>query len=93
MQYGQKNVVLFPEIGQLKIVLSLTRPHSQMCIRPYIFNQKKNKQARTQKAKETKEEKRISVKNLTGYDDVVCEFALCTFNLLNGIVNFSWYFT
>ena len=41
-----------------------------------------------QKAKEAKEEKRISVENLTGFDDIVCEFALCTFNLLHGVVNF-----
>ena len=42
---GQK-VVLFPEIGRVKIVLSLTRSHSRMCIRIYIFNFKKqtNKQ-------------------------------------------------
>ena len=34
----------------------------------------------------------ISVENLTGYDDIVCEFALCTFNLLYRFVNFSWLF-
>ena len=37
---------------------------------------------RRQKAKETKEEKQklksISVENLMGYDDIVCEFAQCT---------------
>ena len=38
-----KKVVLFPEIGRMKKILSLTRPHSQMCIRIYIFNFK-NKQ-------------------------------------------------
>ena len=36
-----KKVVLFPEIGRVKSFLSLTRPHSQMCIRIYIFNFKK----------------------------------------------------
>ena len=35
------------------------------------------------KQKKTKEEERISVENLTGYDDFVCEFALCTFNLFD----------
>ena len=25
----------------------------------------------------------VSVENLTGYDDVVCKFAVCTFNLLD----------
>ena len=31
---------------------------------------------------ETKEEKRISAENLTGYNDIVFEFALSNFNLL-----------
>ena len=45
-----KKVVLFPEISQVKILLSLTRTHSWMCIRIYIFNFKKqqaNKQNKT----------------------------------------------
>ena len=59
-----------------------------MCIGIYIFNKKtqqkqtrkpkKLHKTRRQKAKETKDEKRMSVENLTGYDDVVCKFALCT---------------
>ena len=53
-----------------------------MCIRIYIFNFKKEKQDKKE-AKDTKEEKRIPVENLTGYDDIVFEFALCTFNLLD----------
>ena len=36
--------------------------------------------------KETKEENRIFVKNPAGNDDIVCEFALCTFNLLDRVV-------
>ena len=74
-----KKVVFFPEIGRVKNILSLTRPHSRMCIRIYIFNFKNKKKTKItwrQKAKETKERKRISVENLTGYDDVVCEFAV-----------------
>ena len=41
-----------------------------MCIRIYIFSfkQTKPKITRRQKAKETKEEKKTSVENLTGYD-------------------------
>ena len=27
--------------------------------------------------------KKISVENLMGYDDIICEFALCNFNLLD----------
>ena len=60
-----------------------------MCIRIYIFNFiKKNK--KTKKGKETKTEDRIYVENLTGYYDIVCEFALCTFNLLDQVVNVSF---
>ena len=47
--------------------LSLTRPHSQMCIRIYIFNLKKQrneqKKEEHKKSKKTKEEKRISPEN------------------------------
>ena len=75
-------VVLFPEIGQVKDFLSLTRPHSRMRIRIHNFNLKeKKKREKTKKAKETKEEYKISVENLTGYVDIVCEYFLCTFNL------------
>ena len=51
-----------------------------MCVRIYIFNLKTKKTTtkitRRQKAKETKKEKRTSVENLTGYDDIIYEFAL-----------------
>ena len=66
-----------------------------MCIRICIFNlktKKTKKQTRSQKSKETKKEKRIYVENPTGYNDIGCEFALCTFNLLDRVVNFSWLF-
>ena len=57
----QTKLVLFPEIGRMKLFLSLTRLHSRMCIRIYIFNFKK--QEYKKKAKEIKEEKRISPEN------------------------------
>ena len=38
------------------------------------------------KSERVKGEKRIFVKNLTGYDDIICEFDLCTFYLLNRVV-------
>ena len=67
MTKAKKKVVLFPEIGRMKFFLSLTRPHSGVCIRIYIFNIKKqtNKQKKKniKKAKETKEEKIISLEN------------------------------
>ena len=43
-------------MGRVKKILSLTRPHSRMCIRIYIFDKKKTRQ---KKGKETKEEKTI----------------------------------
>ena len=59
-----EKVVLSPEIGWAKKFLSLTRLHCRMCLRIYIFNFKNtNKQTKKQeykKAKETKEEKRVS---------------------------------
>ena len=70
------------------------------CVSEYIFliskkkkkKKKKTKITRRQKVKETKEEKKISVKNLTRYNNFVCEFALCTFNLFDRVLNFSWLF-
>ena len=65
-----------------------------MCIRIYIFIFKKTKPkiTRRKKAKETKEEKRMSVENLTGYNDIVFEFAMCTFNLFDRAVSLPWLF-
>ena len=58
---------MFLEISRVKFFLSLTCLHSQMCIRIYIFNFKKqtNKQKKQEykKEKESKEEKRISLEN------------------------------
>ena len=44
------------------------------------------------KTKKAEEEKGISVENLTGYDDIVCKFHMCTFNLLDRVVSFSCLF-
>ena len=63
-----------------------------MCIKIYFNFKKTNKTRRQKKAKETKEEKGISVENLMGYDDIVCDFALGTFNLLDRVASFSWLF-
>ena len=61
--WGQKKVVLFPEIDWVNFFLSLTRPHSRMCMRIYIFNFKKQRNQEYKKVKETKEEKKISPEN------------------------------
>ena len=68
-----------------------------MCIRVYIFNFKNKKRIeikkkRRKKSKETETEKRIIVKNITGYDYIVCELALYSFKALDEVVNFSWLF-
>ena len=56
-----------------------------------IYLSLKNKAIKTrgQKAKKkTKEEKRTSVENLTRQDNIVSEFALYAFNLLDQVVIF-----
>ena len=50
---GKKKLVLFSEIGRVKIILSFTRLRCRMCIRIYIFNFKKNKK-KTKRNKKTK---------------------------------------
>ena len=55
---------MLPEIGRVKNFLSLTRPHSRMCIRIYNFTFKKQtKKQGLKKGKKTKEEKRIYPEN------------------------------
>ena len=39
----RKKVVLFPEIGWVKIFSSITRPHRWICLRIYIFRFKQRK--------------------------------------------------
>ena len=73
--WAKKIVVLFPEIGLVKISFSIIRPHSQMCMRIYNFCLTPT---HNQKTKETKEEEKMSVENLTGYD-IGCEFAVRTY--------------
>ena len=44
------------------------------------------------KEKRNYRKKRLSVENLTGYDDIVCDFPLGTFNLLDRVTSFSCLF-
>ena len=49
------------------------------CVSEYIFliskqTNKQTEKTRKQKAKETREEKRISVECLRGYNDIICKF-------------------
>ena len=58
-----KKGVLFPEIGPVKIFLSLTRPHSRMCIRIHVSNLKqKTKKAKKQNKTEDKKQKKLKKK-------------------------------
>ena len=78
-----KKVVLFPDISRVKLIFYHLPARIVECLPQYIFL--------TLKKKETKrKEKKIYVGNLAGYDNIVCEFALSTFNLLHRVVNFSW---
>ena len=87
-----KKVVLFPGIGQVKFFFYHLPACILVCLSEYFLFDEKDIHKHKQKAKETKEKKRISIENLTGYYDTVCESALCTFNLRDGIVNFFWLF-
>ena len=62
-----------------------------MCIRTLILikNNDNKKVTRREKAKETKQEKRVSLENLTRYDGIVREFTLCNFNLFDRVIILS----
>ena len=58
-----KKRVLFPEIGPVKIFLSLTRPHSRMYIRIHVSNLKqKTKKAKKKNKTEDKKQKKLKKK-------------------------------
>ena len=63
MKMRPKKVVLSPEIGEVKTFF-ITHPPAQsnVCQNTY-FKKQTNKQTNKKKAKETKEEKRISLEN------------------------------
>ena len=80
MDIRPKKVVLFLEIGRVKISY-LSPGRIVECVSGLMFLcnfDLKRKTRKQTKAKETKEEKRMSVENLTGYDDIDCKFALGT---------------
>ena len=72
-----KKGVLFLEIGRVKIFFII---YPLACVSEYIFLIKK------------KQKKLKKKRDLTGYDNINCEFALNTFNLLDRVVNFAWLF-
>ena len=59
---GQKNEFCFWKLAEWNFFLSLTRSHSQMCIRIYIFDFQKH-QTNKQKKKESKKTKKNQQKN------------------------------
>ena len=54
---GKKKLVLFSEIGRVKIILSFTRLRCRMCIRIYIFNFKKKQKENKTKQEDQKQKK------------------------------------
>ena len=64
LRLGQKKVVLFLETGQGKNFLLIICSHSQICIRIYIFNFKKQTSKKKQnKARIQKEQKKLKEKD------------------------------
>ena len=80
--YYAKKVALLLEIDRVKFFYH-SPIHMVDCVLGQVFlikkNKIKNKKTRQKQAKETHEEKRIIVENLTRYDDIVCELTLCSF--------------
>ena len=82
--WGHKKVIWFPEIGRVKIFYQSPTGIIK-CVSEYTFlikkttttKKKQKKKTRRQKVKETKEEKSMSVENLSGFDESVCEFGQC----------------
>ena len=76
-----KIVVLFQEIGRVKIVLSLTRPHGRMCIRMGTRIRKKPKKLKKNKL----------VTRISGNNRFFCFIFFCpnkeTNGLYSGITN------
>ena len=83
--------------------------HNVDCVWEYIFFVSKKTHTNKHKTRETKEERKtkkttkkmkkkmllwaVSVENLTGYGNIVCEFALCNFNWSHQIICyfFVWF--
>ena len=82
-----KKVVLYPEIGRVKFFYH-SPARMVKCISKYIFkkNKKQKRKKKTKKANNTEEEKRIYVEYITRYDDILREFSLCIFNLLDRVI-------
>ena len=57
----KQKVVLFPEIDRMKKFLSLTHPHSRMCMKICIFKFKKH-QTNKQKTRIQKKQKKLMKK-------------------------------
>ena len=53
----------------------------------------KNKTKKKQNQKqEDRKQKKLQLENLMRFNDIVCQFALYTFNLFDRVVDFSWLF-
>ena len=87
----ERKLVLFLEIGQVKKILSFARRHlCRICIRIYSFNFKNKTKQKNKKKQQQQQQKKPHKKQDTMMS--FFELALCTFNLLDRVVNFSWLF-
>ena len=55
-------------------------------------NNKNKEKQEDKKHKRLRKKRECLQKKLRGYDDIVREFAMCTFNLLDRTVNLFWLF-
>ena len=61
-------------------------------IQTYKQTNKQTKKQDDKKRNKLEKKRKYLWKILSGYDDIVGEFALCTFNLIDQVVNLSWLF-
>ena len=82
-----KKVVLFPEIVRVIKIYFFCFKQKKNAQEKHAKETKENRKTKKKKKKKKRLEKMVLmlltvfVENLTGYDDIVCEFVLCTFNL------------
>ena len=82
---GQKKVVLFPQIDRAKIFSSLTRPHSWMYVRIYIFCFKQKNVHRNNKQKKLNKIEKQKKPTKTGRKKILLSLTIFVNNKSNGI--------
>ena len=82
---AKKKVVLFPQIDRAKIFSSLTRPHSWMYIRIYIFCFKQKNIHRNNKQKKLNKIEKQKKPTKTGRKKILLSLTIFVNNKSNGI--------